>query len=782
MCIYACVISLNEWRLFPKEVPCASKKKRKKFENRIDSHISKREQGKKEEKLIIIGLFFKRFTSLRREDREREEHIMPPKKKGDVATGGGGGGDANLKQKSPAEFFQDNKGIAGFENAGKSLYTTLREFIENALDAAEQIGVLPQVDVLVEEVTLTQYETMIGLDAHVRKDDTLYDDFETEKAKAKRVEREAKVEMQQEKAAAAGNAGRGGKKGGGARGGGGGGGNASSKGDEKKSYFKITVKDNGKGMEHNDIPNMLGRVLSGTKYGVRQTRGKFGLGSKMALIWSKQTTGLPIRVRSAQPGQKFVSEYVLDIDIEKNAPNVHKEEKKPNTTNWHGAELSVTIEGNWTSHRQYVLAYLRQLAIVTPYAALGFRYISSHAAGSAAARNQDIQLHFARRAEVMPPLPRATKYHPTAAKENQLLVKDLLSNTKEKTLSGFFNKEFTCINREHANRLARELGAGFSASMHPKNVSDKQGARIQQLLASARFSDPSGDCLSPAGEYNLRLGVMKELGPDWIASYASPALACGGHPLIVEACVSLGGRDVKPGFNVFRFANRIPLLFEGGADVATRCVQRLNWTTYKIDKNNDKIGVFVSIVSTKIPFKGTSKEYIGDENAEIAEAVDKAIKQCASQLRGKIVRAQALKDRRARKKALTKYVPDCCNAIFTMLASSADADTLPHKRAKSYDEKEMLWPVDVEWEEEATQKARTREITAEILQRRLEECVEKIDNEEALEFSMQQNKDGLKQDVFLNPFSSFAHEYEPELRLGESGVAFRLLKKARLIA
>ncbi|CAL6371761.1 unnamed protein product [Bathycoccus prasinos] len=680
---------------------------------------------------------------------------MPPKKTTTTGGGGGGergqigGGDANLKQKSPAEFFQDNKGIAGFENAGKSLYTTLREFIENALDAAEHIGVLPQVDVLVEEVTLTQYETMIGLDAHVRKDDTLYDDFETEKARAKRLEREAKVEMQLEKAAAA-NANKG-KKGGGR-------GNAnSSKGEEKKSYFKITVKDNGKGMEHSDIPNMLGRVLSGTKYGVRQTRGKFGLGSKMALIWSKQTTGLPIRVRSAQPGQNFVSEYVLDIDIEKNAPNVHKEEKKPNTTKWHGAELSVTIEGNWTSHRQYVLAYLRQLAIVTP-------------------------LHFARRAEVMPPLPRATKYHPSAAKENQLLVKDLLSNTREKTLSGFFNKEFTCINREHANRLSRELGAGFSASMHPKNVSDKQGARIQQLLASARFSDPSGECLSPAGEYNLRLGVMKELGPDWIASYASPALACGGHPLIVEACVSLGGRDVKPGFNVFRFANRIPLLFEGGADVATRCVQRLNWTTYKIDKNNDKIGVFVSIVSTKIPFKGTSKEYIGDENAEIAEAVDKAIKQCAAQLRGKIVRAQALKDRRARKKALTKYVPDCCNAIFTMIASAADADTLPHERARNYDEKEMLWPVDVQWEEEATQKARTREITAEILQKRLEECVEKIDNEEALEFSMQQNKDGLKQDVFLNPFSSFAHEYEPELRPGESGVAFRLLKKARLIA
>ena len=40
---------------------------------------------------------------------------------------------------------------------------------------------------------------------------------------------------------------------------------------------------------------MLGRVLSGTKYGVKQTRGKFGLGAKMALIWSKMSTGAPGR-------------------------------------------------------------------------------------------------------------------------------------------------------------------------------------------------------------------------------------------------------------------------------------------------------------------------------------------------------------------------------------------------------------------------------------------------------------------------------------------------------
>lgn len=48
------------------------------------------------------------------------------------------------------------------------------------------------------------------------------------------------------------------------------------------------------------IPDMLGVVLSSSKYGVRQARGKYGMGAKMALIWSKKSTGLPIQVRHDQ--------------------------------------------------------------------------------------------------------------------------------------------------------------------------------------------------------------------------------------------------------------------------------------------------------------------------------------------------------------------------------------------------------------------------------------------------------------------------------------------------
>ena len=78
--------------------------------------------------------------------------------------------------------------------------------------------------------------------------------------------------------------------------------------------------------------------------------------------------------------------------------------------------------------------------------------------------------------------------------------------------------------------------------------------------------------------------------------------------------MSIGGKDStieENQLNVFRFANRIPLLFEQGNDVITRTAQAMKWNKYKISLDQG-VGVFVSIVSTKIPFKGTSKEYIGE--------------------------------------------------------------------------------------------------------------------------------------------------------------------------
>ena len=279
---------------------------------------------------------------------------MPPKSKdGPVISTSRG---EVLRFKSPAEFFSENKNIAGFDNPGKSLYTTVRELVENSLDACESINVLPEIDITIEEMDRAALNKLIGVKSHARLDDSLFASDAPKKGK---------------KAAAAASsavadAGDDDDAGDGAAGKGGGGGGKAAKGD---MFYRVVVKDNGCGMKHENIPNMLGRVLSGSKYGVRQTRGKFGLGAKMALIWSKQSTGMPVEVRSSTGAQKPLSVCVLDIDIQKNEPRVKVHQQMPNDGGMRGSELALVVGGNWSTYRSYIVRYLRQMAVITPYAA-----------------------------------------------------------------------------------------------------------------------------------------------------------------------------------------------------------------------------------------------------------------------------------------------------------------------------------------------------------------------------------------------------------------------------
>jgi hypothetical protein len=75
-----------------------------------------------------------------------------------------------------------------------------------------------------------------------------------------------------------------------------------------------------------------------------------------------------------------------------------------------------------------------------------------------------------------------------------------------------------------------------------------------------------------------------------ICHFAGDVRVFEGHAFIVEAAVSVGGREMRPGINVYRFANRIPLLFEAGNDVITKtAMKRINWGAYKMNQSSDKV-------------------------------------------------------------------------------------------------------------------------------------------------------------------------------------------------
>src|SRR5438477_10840380 len=59
---------------------------------------------------------------------------------------------ARQRDISVAEFFTKNRHLLGFDNPRKALLTCVKEAVDNALDACEEAGILPDVTVKLDAV------------------------------------------------------------------------------------------------------------------------------------------------------------------------------------------------------------------------------------------------------------------------------------------------------------------------------------------------------------------------------------------------------------------------------------------------------------------------------------------------------------------------------------------------------------------------------------------------------------------------------------------------------
>ncbi|MGC9454989.1 MAG: DNA topoisomerase VI subunit B [Phycisphaerae bacterium] len=62
---------------------------------------------------------------------------------------------------SISEFFAKNRHLLGFDNPRKALLTTVKEAVDNALDACEEAGVLPVVQIAIEQLDETHFKVRI---------------------------------------------------------------------------------------------------------------------------------------------------------------------------------------------------------------------------------------------------------------------------------------------------------------------------------------------------------------------------------------------------------------------------------------------------------------------------------------------------------------------------------------------------------------------------------------------------------------------------------------------
>lgn len=105
----------------------------------------------------------------------KQVRLRPARKKSAKRTGGkkkGGseGGESRVtaetlagrqREISVSEFFTKNRHLLGFDNPAKALLTTVKEAVDNSLDACEEAHIVPEVVVEIQEISDTRYKVVV---------------------------------------------------------------------------------------------------------------------------------------------------------------------------------------------------------------------------------------------------------------------------------------------------------------------------------------------------------------------------------------------------------------------------------------------------------------------------------------------------------------------------------------------------------------------------------------------------------------------------------------------
>ncbi|HDM26719.1 MAG TPA: DNA topoisomerase VI subunit B, partial [Candidatus Bathyarchaeota archaeon] len=403
--------------------------------------------------------------------------------------------------------------------------------------------------------------------------------------------------------------------------------------------YRLRVEDNGCGVPPEHIPAAFGQILYGSKYRLRQTRGMFGLGGAMTLLYGQITTHKPVYVASST-GETDKHEYKLMIDIQRNKPIIlhHKVLKNDG---WRGTVIDFYLEGDYPRAMPKVLEYLKQTALVNPYANITF------------VDPKGRLYMFLRATKKMPPPPREIKPHPVGVDVEML--RRIIRITKCKNM--------VCFMRTHFHRVGKTTAIKFLkfAGIDPKtNPKDLQSEDIVRLVRSMKrfkgFLSPDASCLSPLGEELLKTGIIKELEPEFVAVCQRKPSSYGGHPFIVEVAIAYGGNIPRTGdINLYRFANKIPLLYDEASDVSWRVIKSINWRQYKVSPDMPVL-VVTHICSTKVPYKTVGKEFVADI-PEVRREIELGIREVARKLGYYLSKKEKAIREQKRLGVFAKYLP-----------------------------------------------------------------------------------------------------------------------------
>ncbi len=480
------------------------------------------------------------------------------------------------REVSVSEFFEKNRHLLGFDSKKKALLMTVKEAVDNSLDACQEAGVLPEVSVEI-------------------------------------------FDMQNDR-------------------------------------FKVIVEDNGPGIVKKQIPNIFAKLLYGSKFhSMIQARGQQGIGISAAVLYSQLTTGKPAKITSKISPKNPAQYYELHIDTQHNKPEIVKEE----TVNWvkdHGTRIELDLEAAYQKGSQSVDEYLKQTAIANPHVTIIYTNPKAE------------QIIFARATDQIPVQAKAIKPHPYGVELGMLLK--MLKATHARTLQSFLTEEFSRVGSQTAKEICEN--AALLPNSKPSQMTREMAEKLMKGIQETKLIMPPTDCLSPIGEELLEKGLRKEINAEFFCATSRQPAVYRGNPFILECGVAFGGDLPKEErATIFRFANRVPLLYQEGACAITEAVTETNWKPYGLQQSGNSIPIGAIVISVHmasvwVPFTSESKEAIAHYE-EIIKEIKLALQECGRKLAVYINKKKHIQYESAKRGYIETYIPHVGMALKDLL-------------------------------------------------------------------------------------------------------------------
>jgi DNA topoisomerase VI subunit B len=458
--------------------------------------------------------------------------------------------------------------------------------------------------------------------------------------------------------------------------------------DPLNDMWMITCEDNGVGIPADKVPVAVCSFLTSGKYVERQQRGLFGVGLKMIAAFSTKDTDHPLKVwtRTIDEPDEFYFELRTDIGTNKPIVLSRSANKEYSINSKSGFKIEAMLRARLSPiTKNKIYDYVSQTSIVNPYAVIIFT-------------TDEGSVSFERRTSNMPDPSSEVLPHPSEM-DLKTLKRAILNFTNQKTtIHGILCNSFQKMSSEKAKEILSRAEVELKVAT---KYDEHELIKIVNACRQTKFQSPNTDHLSPVGEHILTAGMMEEYSivsrkdntshselsnsqlsvkvlKPVLTAYSSKTCIINNRATVVECGIAYGGNINS--FRLYRFANKIPLLYDEGSDVAREVVSEVEINKMGITKKDVReqffnpevksdraiellpIHIFFHICSTKIPYKTAGKESIASEGSlkkYMRSCLTDLYKRVSAQIRKEI----RIKEAENRLRLYKHYIPLIVDAI-----------------------------------------------------------------------------------------------------------------------